>query len=224
VDRDYRLVGRGGFEIIWGEYLMRVVTAVIAIAFGILILGGYFFPALADIQTLLLNWAIILAGVAALVGIFNLISVHTDKVRRREKGSTYSAILVIALIATFIFGLILRPDNSTMEILMNGIIVPVEASLLGLLTISLIYAAIRLLRRRANVMSIVFLVTAALIILGSATLPFGNIPLLGTLVRPWITQVLALGGARGILIGVALGTLTTGLRVLFGADRPYGGN
>jgi cytochrome bd-type quinol oxidase subunit 2 len=203
---------------------MRVLTAVIAIAAGILILGGYFFPALADIQTLLLNWAIILAGMAALVGIFNLISVHADKVRRREKGSTYSAILVIALIATFIFGLILRPDNSTMEILMNGIIVPVEASLMGLLTISLIYAAIRLLRRRANVMSIVFLVTAALIILGSATLPFGNIPLLGTLVRPWITQILALGGARGILIGVALGTLTTGLRVLFGADRPYGGN
>jgi cytochrome bd-type quinol oxidase subunit 2 len=203
---------------------MRVLTAVIAIAAGILILGGYFFPALADIQTLLLNWAIILAGMAALVGIFNLISVHTDKVRRREKGSTYSAILVIALAATFILGLILRPDNSTMEILMNGIIVPVEASLMGLLTISLIYAAIRLLRRRANVMSVVFLVTAALLILGSATLPFGNIPLLGTLVRPWITQVLALGGARGILIGVALGTLTTGLRVLFGADRPYGGN
>ena len=33
----------------------------------------------------------------------------------------------------------------------------------------------------------------------------------------------ASGGARGILIGVALGTLTTGLRILFGADRPYGG-
>jgi hypothetical protein len=29
---------------------------------------------------------------------------------------------------------------------------------------------------------------------------------------------------RGILIGVALGALTTGLRVLFGADRPYGGS
>jgi len=32
-----------------------------------------------------------------------------------------------------------------------------------------------------------------------------------------------LGGARGILIGVALGSLLTGLRVLFGFDRPYGG-
>jgi cytochrome bd-type quinol oxidase subunit 2 len=203
---------------------MRVVTAVIAIAAGILVLGGYFLPAFADVQTLLLNWAILLAGVAALVGIFNLISVHTDKVRRHEKGSIYSAILVIALLITFVFGLILRPDNSTMEVLMNGIIIPVEASLMGLLTVSLIYAAIRLLRRRANLMSIVFLVTAVLLILGSATLPFGNIPLLGNLVSPWITQVLALGGARGILIGVALGTLTTGLRVLFGVDRPYGGN
>ena len=203
---------------------MRVFTAVIAIAAGILVLGGYFIPAFEDIQTLLLNWAIILAGMAALVGIFNLLSVHTDKVRRREKGGIYSAVLVIALVATFILGLLLRPDDSTMEVLMNGIIVPVEAALMGLLTISLIYAAIRLLRRRADVMSIVFLVTAALLILGSATLPFGNMPVFGTLVRPWITQVFALGGARGILIGVALGTLTTGLRVLFGADRPYVGN
>lgn len=203
---------------------MRILTAVIAIAAGILILSGYFFPALADVQALLLNWAIILAGVAALVGIFNLVSVHTDKIRRQEKGSTYSALLIIALIVTFLFAMILHPDHSTMEIVLSGIIIPVEAALMGLLTITLLYAAIRLLRRRADLMSIVFLVTAVLLIFGSATLPFGNVPVLGTLVRPWITQVLALGGARGILIGVALGSLTTGLRVLFGVDRPYGGN
>lgn len=220
---DSSFTGRCSREILWDD-LMRIFTAVIAIAAGVLVLGGYFFPPLANIQTILLNWAILLTGMAALVGIFNLISVHTGKVRRQEKGSIYSAILVIALVVTFIAGVTLRPDHAAMQILMNGIIVPVEASLMGLLTISLIYAAIRLLRRRANLMSVVFLVTAVLLILGSATLPFGNIPLLGNLVRPWITQILALGGARGILIGVALGTLTTGLRILFGADRPYGGN
>lgn len=203
---------------------MRVLTAVIAIAAGALILSGYFFPALADVQTLLLNWAIILAGFAALVGIFNLIAVHTDKIRRGEKGSVYSALLVIGLVATLSFGMILRPHHSTMKIVMNGIIIPTEAALMGALTISLLYAAIRLLRRRADMMGIIFLITAALLMLGSATLPFGDIPLIGTLLRPWVTQILALGGARGILIGVALGTLTTGLRVLFGADRPYGGN
>lgn len=202
---------------------MRVITAFIAIATGVLILGGYFFPALAGVQTLLLNWAIILAGVAALVGIFNLISVHTDKIRRGEKGSTYSALLVIGLAATLIFGMVLRPQHDAMQIVLNGIIVPTEAALMGVLTVSLLYAAIRLLRRRTDMMGIIFLVTAALLFLGSATLPFGDIPLIGTLIRPWVSQILALGGARGILIGVALGTLTTGLRVLFGVDRPYGG-
>lgn len=202
---------------------MRVVTAFIAIVTGILILGGYFFPPLADVQTLLLNWAIILAGAAALVGFFNLILVHTDKIRRSEKGSVYSALLVISLVAAFIFGLILRPDHIVMKAVMDGIIVPAEAALMGLLTVSLLYAAIRLLRRRVDVMSILFLITAAFLIFGSATLPFGDIPVISTFAR-WVTQVWTLGGARGILIGVALGTLTTGLRVLFGADRPYGGN
>lgn len=206
---------------------MRVVTAVIAIAAGVLVLAGYFmqgfFPALVSVQTLLLNWAIIITGMAALAGVFNLISVHLDKIRRREKGSIYSGILVIGLVATLLFGIILGTENEAMKILMNGVIIPVEAALLGILTISLLYAAIRLLRRRTDAMSIFFLLTAALLILGSATLPFGNIPLLGTVSR-WVSQVWALGGARGILIGVALGTLTTGLRVLFGADRPYGGN
>ncbi len=202
---------------------MRVITAATAIATALLVLLGYFFESFASLQTLLLNWAIILAGVATLVGIFNLLSVHGDKIRRGEKGSTYSALLVISMLVTVFFGIILRPQHEIMQILLNGIIIPTEAALLGLLTISLLYAAIRLLRHRADLMSIVFLVTAAIIFLGSATLPFGDIPLVGTLIRPWVSQILALGGARGILIGVALGTLTTGLRVMFGIDRPYGG-
>ena len=203
---------------------MRVLTVIIAIAAGILILGGYFLPGLVNLQTLLLNWAIIMTGAAALAGIFNLTAVHLDKIRRREKGSPYSALLVIGLGATLFLGILLRPDHSTMKIVMNGIIIPTEGALMGLLTITLLYAAIRLLRRRADMMSIIFLITAALLMLGSATLAFGNIPWVGTLLRPWVTQILALGGARGILIGVALGALTTGLRVLSGADRPYGGH
>lgn len=203
---------------------MRVFTAVIAIATGLLILAGYFFPPLASIQTLLLNWVMIMIAFAALVGVFNLVTVHADKVRRGEKGGIYSALLVVGLFASFVAGILLRPDHPGMKIVMNGIIIPGEAALMGILTISLLYAAVRLLRRRSDVMSIVFLITAALIMLGSATLPFGNVPLVGTLIHPWVSQVLALGGARGILIGVALGTLTTGLRVLFGADRPYGDN
>jgi hypothetical protein len=206
---------------------MRVITVFIAMVSGLAFLAGYFlkglFPALGVVQTQLLNAAVTLAGVAALAGIFNLLSVHTNKVRRGEKGGIYSALLVVSLLGTFILGLVLRPGHAAMQIVVEGIILPAEAALMGILTISLLYAAIRLLRRRVDVTSVVFLLTAVLILFGAATLPFvGNISLLGDFSR-WWSQVWALGGMRGILIGVALGTLVTGLRVLFGADRPYGG-
>lgn len=203
---------------------MRFFTAFIAITVGILILLGYFLPSAHIFQVILLDWAVILAGFAALVGIFNLLAVHFDKIRRRETGSVYSALLILSLIITFIAGFVLTPQHPIMrDIILSGIIIPVEAALMGLLAITLLYAAVRLLRKRTDVMGIFFILTAAIIFLGSATLPFGDIPLVGTLIRPWVSQIWALGGARGILIGIALGTLTTGLRVLIGADRPYGG-
>jgi hypothetical protein len=201
---------------------MRYLAVAIAIAAGLIVLVSYFVPDLAMVQFALLNWAIILAGMAALVGVFNLISVHGDKVRRREKGNIYSTVLLVSLFASFIFGLALGPDHPDIRLLVNTVIVPVETALMALLSVTLLYASIRLLRRHTDVMSIVFLLTAVLMMAASATLPFGEIIPLNDFIRPWIQQVLALGGARGILIGVALGTLTTGLRVLFGADRPYG--
>lgn len=201
---------------------MRIIALILAVVTGLIVLVGYFVPAVAPIQAIFLNWAIILAGAATLVGVLNLILVHGNKVAQREKGGVYSAILLVCLFATFVFGLVLGPDHPGMRLLVNGIIVPVEATLMALLAVTLLYASIRLLRRRTNVMSIVFLGTALLMLIASATLPFGEIGVLNNFLHPWFQHVLALGGARGILIGVALGTLTTGLRVLLGAERPYG--
>jgi hypothetical protein len=202
---------------------MRIVALVLTVFIGLIVLVGYFIPTVAPIQSVLLNWAIILAGSAALVGVLNLILVHGTKITQREKGTFYSAILLVCLFATLLFGIVLGPVHPGMRLLVNAIIVPVEASLMALLAVTLLYASIRLLRRRTNLMSILFIATALLMLIGSVTLPFGEIGALNNFLRPWFQHVLALGGARGILIGVALGTLITGLRVLFGVDRPYGG-
>lgn len=201
---------------------MGIVALILAIVSGLIILAGYFIPAVAPVQQIVLNWTIILAGAATLVGVLNLVMVHGGKIAGREKGAVYSAILLVCLFATFVFGLVLGPEHPAMRLLVNGIIVPVEATLMALLAVTLLYASIRILRRRRDVMTLVFLATAVLMLIASATLPFGEVRVLNDFLRPWFQHVLALGGARGILIGVALGTLTTGLRVLLGADRPYG--
>jgi hypothetical protein len=188
----------------------------------VVVLVGYFVPALAGVQSVLLGWAMILAGGAAIVGVLNLVLVHANRINNREKGAAYSAILLVSLFASFLFGLSLGPDHPDIRLLIDSIVVPAESSLMALLAISLLYASVRLLRRRSDTMSIVFVATAILMLIASATLPFGEIGVLNDFVRPWIQHVLALGGARGILIGIALGTLATGLRILIGADRPYG--
>jgi len=110
-------------------------------------------------------------------------------------------------------------------ILLDGIIIPVEVSLMAVLSVTLIVAAIRMLRTRTDLPAILFLATAFVALLGIGLRSFlGQIPVLSDLAQSQLVMnILALGGARGILIGVALGTLTTGLRILLGIDRPYGG-
>jgi hypothetical protein len=206
---------------------MRVVTAAFAIAAGFIVLLGYFFPGqLGPLRVLLLDWVVIIAGVAVLVGIFNLAAVHMEKFRAGQKGGGYGILLVISLLLTFFgLGIWLGPDSQAMRFAVNAIIVPVEASLMAILAVTLIYASVRLLRRRVDVMSIVFLVVSVIFLLLMMPTPFG--PILGEAGTQLATRFLNMfsgGGARGLLIGIALGTLLTGLRVLFGADRPYGGN
>jgi hypothetical protein len=202
---------------------MHIVALVFAILSGLIVLTGYFVPALREVQQLLLNWAIILAGSAAIVGVFNLILVHAGRIQKKEKGGASSAVLLISLFGTLVFGLMLGPDHPDIRRLVATVIVPAESSLLALLAVSLIAGGVRLMRRSVNLMSIFFLVTAVLMLLASATLPFGEIGALTNWIRPWFQHVLAMGGARGILIGIAFGTLVTGLRVLIGAHRPYEG-
>jgi len=205
--------------------MMRILAAGVAIASGLLVLLGYFIPLemLLEIRLLLVQWAIILAAVAVLVGVLNLLGVHWHKIRTRQKGTAYSILLIVSLFASAILGIVLGTNNPTLDFFLEAIIIPTEAALMALLAVTLVYASARLLRRRADLMTFIFLGVVVVILLAAAPLPFGKIP--GTDFVEWLLRDnFAAAGSRGILIGVALGALTTGLRVLFGIDRPYGGN
>lgn len=202
---------------------MRIVAVVTAIAFGLIVLLGYFIPTdgLLEFRLELIQWATTLAAAAVIVGAISLLGVHWQKISMRQKNSAYSILLIISLVTTFFLGL-LGTNNPLISLVLDAVIVPAEATFMALLSVTLIYASARLLRRRADSMSILFLGIAVVILLMSAPLPIGTLP--GADVVKWfINEFFAVAGARGILIGVALGALTTGLRVLFGVDRPYGG-
>ncbi|MCC6300600.1 MAG: hypothetical protein IT314_15010 [Anaerolineales bacterium] len=203
---------------------MRVVTAAFAIAIALIVLLGYFLPIplLMEFRTVLTEWAVVIGAFAVLVGIFNLVIVQLEKIRQRQKGSLYGIILVLSLIGTFIFGVVFGVDHPWMQLAVDAVIVPAEAALMAILVVTLVYASIRLLRQRRDAATVVFLTVVVLTLAALMPTPIGQIPG-GQLIADFI-GMFAHGGARGLLIGIALGTILTGLRVVFGIDRPYGGN
>ncbi len=207
--------------------LKAPIYTAVAIAVGLIVLLGYFInlEPLVRIRQLLLGWAVILAAVALLVGVANLLSVHWKKVAAGRSSAYYhSLILIVALIATIAIVGYFGPTAPTSMWIFNYIQVPIESSLFAILTVTLVAAAARLLLRRLNWFSIIFLVTVLIVLLGTAPILGVGIPgLYGPLgLRTLIARIPAVAGSRGILLGVALGTIATGLRVLMGADRPYG--
>ena len=204
--------------------ILPVTNAIIAIASGVFVILGYFFKGVfEDIQSVLIGWAIILAAFALLLGLFNLAMVHWKRMGSEGPDSIYSIVLLISLVVTMIFAGISGPTGGLTLWVFNTFQVPVEISLLAVLAIVLVYAVARLLSRRPKWNTILFVVTVLIVLLGSVPLFFiGEIAPLAV-VRSWLAQVPAIAGARGILLGVALGTVATGLRILMGVDRPYGG-
>ncbi len=201
-------------------------STAIAIVVGLIVLLGYFIPVpiLLTLRDVLLGWAIVLAGMAALVGIINLVKTHWRKSTVRAERDPYSPVLLLVFFATVGAGFALGgPSNPTFQQVVNAVQIPVETALTAVLAISLAYAAMRMLGRRMGLMALVFIISVVVfLLLNSGILAVDSgVPAARTALGA--IQRLPVAGARGILLGIALGSLTTGLRILMGVDRPFSG-
>ena len=155
----------------------------------------------------------ITVAVTIVVGIANLIYVHLSRVRR---GAIYS----IALLASFaltIYWYVARQGDTS---LLAAVQVPIESALAALLFVSMVQGGARVLQKRADIWGLLFVSVLVIVLLG--TVPIATLDP----VREWSDWLMALpvsAGARAILLGIALGTVVTGVRVLLGLDRSYRG-
>ncbi len=205
--------------------LQAPLATILAIASGVIMLATYILP-LEGLRNMILEVVMIGAAVALLIGVINLIGVHVQKIQASDKPGN-SIILVLALVITFAITLLqentsLYPANlPDSQWLLSNIQLPVESALMGVMAITLTYAAARLVTQRPTAFSAIFVITLLLALVSGTAI--GMSTGFGQAIRSFITHGLASAGARGILIGVALGTIATGLRILLGSDRPYGG-
>jgi len=204
--------------------MKSLLATAIAIITGFIILSGYFLPIpiLGQIQSELLSWAIILSAVAMLIGIINLFMSHLRKFVNRKNRDIYSFFLIAAFLATLIAGLVLSPGNSQFQHIVTSIQIPIETSLLALLAILLVYATIFITSRKKGVFNYTFVISIIIFLIIQFLMVNNSQSDIVQNLYKFFTKI-PLSGARGILLGIAIGSLATGLRVLLGADRPYRG-
>lgn len=186
---------------------------------------------LGDVSRGLVQLVTIVAALAVFLGVLNLVRVHSRKVRRFPQ-AIYSLLLILSLFIVVIlhflerFGTLRATDAlgapsaapAISITLLNTFQVAVETALASLLFFTLVYAAFRMLRQRTTIWNVLFIAAVAVVLLGFSPVPSLSI---FTSIREWLIAVPVSAGTRGLLIGVGLGVLVVGVRVLTGRDRGF---
>ena len=210
----------------------RILTTVVVIVVGLFVLadvfislwsgdarvGGGLKQAINGVGYFLVSWAAIITAFALFLGFANVISVHWSRIRTQKPGTIYSVVLLLSLFGTLLMGLG-GPLSVNSQFIFDFILQPLEATFFALLALFMASAAFRAFRVR-NLESFFFVLFALIVLLGQVPVSIYLWPEF-PVIKDWILSVPTLAGTRGILLGVALGVIATGLRVLTGADRPY---
>jgi len=214
--------------------LLAALTSAIAIGFGLITLVGLLIPgdvalviggapvSFTPILNLLLQLVVITVALTVLIGILNLLAVHIGRIFGRKGGWGYSIVLVLSTLVVIGLTIAERANppgqQSLSMMLLESVQVSIESALAGLVLFALVYGAYRMMRRRVTWWGMLFTVVLLIILIGALPLP-GATGLFS--LRDWLLAVPVSAGARGILLGIALATVVTGVRVLIGQDRSY---
>lgn len=204
--------------------MRREVPIAVTFVAGILFLLDYFvrIPYLSEhVVGHFLDWAIVVAAFALILGAANLIRIHIQKIIKRKKEWYNSLILLVSMLVMAIIPIIWTQQNAVYEYLFNHIFVHLNGTMFALLAFYIASAAYRAFRIRTKEAT-VLLLAAVVVMLGRApvgAMIWSQFPSYAN----WLQTVFTAAGMRGIMIGASLGAMVTGLRIIFGIDRSYFG-
>ncbi len=214
--------------------MKHAVPWLITLVAGVAMIADYFIPhrTFAALTGELKQWGLIVVAFTYVLGVANVLRIQGRKISRREADWPYGIVLVVSLLGMAGLG-ILGPhqgDGSPFIWVYDTVYDPLAATMFSLLAFFITSAAYRAFRARST-QAVLLLVAAILVMLGQVPVGaaiwgpdsvFGGFP--G--VKDWIMDVPNLAGKRAILMGAALGAVSTGLRVILGLERAHldGGN
>jgi hypothetical protein len=169
------------------------------------------------------NWAVVVAAFALGIGAYSLILRHGRMITRKGPLWPYSIILLVTMFVFVVTGLVTGSITSPQyNWIYSTIVMPVSSSLYGMNAFFIASASYRAFKAKSWE-ALVLLVAAIFLMLKNA--PIGAVispilPQIGGEIWDFATAT----GMRALLIGIGIGTLALGLRVMIGQEKtPLGG-
>jgi hypothetical protein len=213
--------------------MRREVPLIITGVVGVIFVIQYFIPhaPFNRFNSWFSDWFAIIGACAIWLGALNLMRISADKVYRRRSGWGYSLIIIASFILISIIGFIggthFRDQGTGFDWLYTWVYSPLSATMFALLAFFVASASYRAFRAR-NLEATLLLLAAFFVMIGRVPVgdAIGSVIHLPEALMPskitiWIMGFINSAGQRAIMIGIALGIVSTSLRIILGIERSY---
>ena len=215
-----------------------IITAVAGLVFAI----SYFIPhwPFGEAENIFGDWISIVQAFAIWLGMINLAFVSLQKVSRKSTGWQYALITVIAMVIMLVVGFATlsnaiasgtshRAAGTGFKWIYDFVYNPLTSTMFSMLAFFDASASYRAFRAR-SLEATLLLVTAFFVMIGRvplidpivATIGISDVPFFSNL-ADWIMAYANAAGQRAIMIGIALGVMSSSLRVILGIERSHVG-
>lgn len=226
--------------------MRREIPLLITGIIGFIFVIRFFIPhePFASMEDTASSWIQVIQAFAVWLGVLNLIKVSGEKIYRKEKGWGFSAVIIFSFLAISIAGFFFpfwetrTPGDSflaharkfqypgtSFDWFYWYIYAPLSSTMFATLAFFIASASFRAFRAR-SFQATLLLLTGFIVMMGGV--PVGK-TLFGWLppgwqvsdMADWIRNVPQVAGQRAIQIGIALGIISTSLRLILGLERSY---
>jgi hypothetical protein len=211
--------------------MRREVPLLITAIVGLTLIVVYFVPhpPFSDLRDLFSDWFGVIAAFAIYLGILSLLKINVDKIYRKKSGWGFGIVTIMGFLLFVSVGLYEGSDfgeyGTSYYYLYDRIYYPLMATMFAILAFFIGSASYRAFRAR-NLEATVLLLAAFFVMLGrvpigyylTSWMPEGF--RMGSL-ADWIMDYPQTAGQRAVMIGIALGIVSTSLRVILGIERTF---
>lgn len=201
--------------------IKKNLPLVLGFLIGVILVFEWFIPTDigSSIGTGIRESGIIINSFAIMVGIVGLAITGVKKIQKQEKEWYFDAWTLVVAAIFILIGVAQGSQHDNYQWIYQSVLLPLSATMYGSISFYIAAAAYRVLRFRSKE-AVILLVPAMILVLG-------NTPMISSVwtgfvdTGGWIMSTITQPAYRGIMIGTALGTMATAVRIIIGRETGW---